>query len=209
MTTGDTTVFDAAEPVEEVGAANRPIPSDRPGPSERAGDNDTSRATLEGTSVIEVAAEEQIFAALQNLTDGMDRIAAAVVPLLSQEYDATLQRMRVLERKILHRQERPIVNRVARLLEEVQRLDGETGRLHCAEGLLDLLHGLGYEQFGSAGDAFDREAHEVIAATEGHGNVVARVHAAGIRAGSDVLIKAKVTLGNFEVEGDEPDGNGA
>ncbi len=142
---------------------------------------------------------------IAELTEHMNRLAAAAVPLLSDTHQKTQHRVRQLEQRLHLRQERPTVMKMASLLTSVQRMGNrEELGTHVEEGLLNILFGLGYEQFADVGDPFDSAEHEVLEAQEGAQDpVVAQVHAKGLRAFDDVIIRARVTVGSGQAVGQQ------
>ena len=79
---------------------------------------------------------------------------APVAPLLTKQYRDREQRIRALEIVIRNRQERPVIQQMAKLLADVRRLDSaEDIKAHVEESVTDTLTSLGYQEMGSEGDA--------------------------------------------------------
>jgi hypothetical protein len=136
----------------------------------------------------------------QSLLDGFERLAAAVSPLLTAQYETTQNRIRALEQRIVQRQERPTVVALVRLLETGRRLRSpKESALHLMDGLTNLVEGLGYEFFGTVADSYDESTHDVIDAVAGEQPVVTIVHQRGIRAGEDVVVRARVETGPAQI----------
>jgi molecular chaperone GrpE (heat shock protein) len=142
----------------------------------------------------------QVATAQQELRADFERLAAAVTPLLSRQYKETEARVRALELRIRARQERPLVLRVAQLLNECRRLDAaEDISAHAQEALLDALTSFGYQEFGSIGDHYDPDWHEPLEGSVGTTSVVSKVFSRGLACYGDVLMKAKVTVAPQEL----------
>lgn len=139
--------------------------------------------------------QERVLAVQQKLQEDFERLAASVLPLITDQYADTLRRVRVLETRLRNRQERPLVVQMASLLSDVRRLDsGSDVKAHVEEVLSQALGGLGYQEFGSPGDQFDPAWHEPLAGSLGRGGVVTRVHRRGLACYGDVILKAKVEV---------------
>ena len=67
-------------------------------------------------------------------------------------------------------------------------------KIHAEEMLLDILTGVGYQEFGGEGDQFDPGFHEPMAGSVGRAGVVTRVYRRGLACYGDVIIKAKVDV---------------
>jgi hypothetical protein len=129
------------------------------------------------------------------LREDFERLAANVAPLLTKQYRETDARMRVLETRLRNRQERPLIIRMANLLSDVRRIEsGEDVKIHAEETLLEILTGVGYQEFGSEGDQFDPGFHEPMSGSAGRASVVTRVHRRGLACYGDVIIKARVDV---------------
>lgn len=140
----------------------------------------------------------------QQLRADFERLAASVAPLLTKQYRENDARMRVLETRLRNRQERPLIIRVANLLSDIRRIEsGEDVKIHAEEALLDILTGVGYQEFGSEGDQFDPAFHEPMSGSAGRASVVTRVHRRGLACYGDVLIRARVDVRPVP-EPDEP-----
>lgn len=138
---------------------------------------------------------ERLNEAQDLLRQDFERLAAAVRPLLTRQYQDTLGRMRVLETRLRNRQERPLIVRMANLLGDVRRLDSaDDVKVHVEEAMIEALTSAGYQEVGSKGDQFDPEYHEPVAGSLGRAGVVARVHRRGLACYGDVIIKAKVDV---------------
>lgn len=162
-------------------------------------DNVTQPATAPAASVEppSIAADlRQLIDRQAELADGMERIAQSLTPLLTSQYEATLARTRALEQRILNRQERPTVVKLANLLTSSARLHSNDDVAdHLSSGLIQVLEGLGYDQFGAVGQNFEESRHDVVDAVECSAPVVTAVHALGLQSGDDVIIRARVEVG--------------
>jgi len=124
-----------------------------------------------------------------------ERVAGAVSPLLTAQFEQAQSRTRALELRLRARQERPLLVLMANLRSDVSRLaDAADVRAHVAETIDDALRRWGYETFGAIGDRYDPALHEPVGGTGGTDPVVATVHAPGLACHGDVLIKAKVDV---------------
>ena len=164
-----------------------------------AGDGDVSPpAEVVGDQAQELL--RQVATEQQLLRADFERLAAAVTPLLSRQYEETVARVRVLELRIRARQERPLVLRIAQLLNECRRLEAaEDVSAHAQEALLDALTSFGYQEFGSMGDHYDPDWHEPLEGSVGSSSEVSRVFSRGLACFGDVLVKAKVAVAAQEV----------
>lgn len=125
-----------------------------------------------------------------------ERLAGAVMPLLTKQHADSQQRMRVLETRLRNRQDRPLILVLANLLTDVRRLtDGEDVRAHVEETISDALARAGYQEMGSAGDQFDPAWHEAVSGSVGRSGVVTHVYSRGLACYGDVIIKARVEVG--------------
>jgi hypothetical protein len=136
----------------------------------------------------------------------LERIAAHLIPLLSDRHRATEDRARQLEQRLQSRQERPVAVRLGELLVHLQRVtEPAHARTLALESVEDILHQLGYEQFGEIGLEYDERLHEAVEGTTGaNGTVVVKVHANGLMSFGDIIVRARVTTGprmNIEGEG--------
>lgn len=147
-------------------------------------------------------ATEWLPGALDHLSEAQDllrqdfeRLAAALMPLLTKQYQDTERRMRVLETRLRNRQERPLIIRMASLLADVRRLESADDiKEHVQDTMLDALTKAGYQEFGSAGDRFDLAFHEPVSGSMGRAAIVTHVHCRGLACYGDVIIKAKVDV---------------
>jgi hypothetical protein len=141
------------------------------------------------------AALERLSEAQDLLRQDFERLAAAVMPLLTKQYRDTEGRMRVLETRLRNRQERPLIVRMANLLADVRRLgSAEDVRVHVEEAMIEALTSVGYQEMGSAGDQFDPDLHEPVSGSVGRAGIVTHVHRRGLACYGDVIIKAKVDV---------------
>jgi hypothetical protein len=130
-----------------------------------------------------------------SLSGGFERLAQAVLPLVTRQYQETQERVRVLETRVRNRQERPLIIRIANLLAEVRRLESADDiKAHVEESLFDALTSLGYQEMGSVGDQFDPAFHQAIAGSLGKTGKVGRVYNRGLSCYGDVIIKARVEV---------------
>jgi len=137
----------------------------------------------------------QVSEVQHQLRADFERLAANVAPLLTRQYRETDARMRVLETRLRNRQERPLILRMANLLSDVRRIEsGEDAKIHVEETLLDILTGVGYQEFGNEGDQFDPGFHEPMSGSAGRESVVTRVYRRGLACYGDVIIKARVDV---------------
>jgi hypothetical protein len=141
------------------------------------------------------AALERLSEAQDLLRQDFERLAKAVMPLLTKQYRDTEARMRVLETRLRNRQERPLIVRMANLLADIRRLGSpEDVKIHVEEAMIEALTSAGYQEMGSAGDQFDPGWHEPVSGSMGRAGIVTRVHQRGLACYGDVIIKAKVDV---------------
>lgn len=140
-------------------------------------------------ALADIAAEQR------KLREDFERLAAAVTPLLTKQYEETQARVRALEVRIRSRQERPLLAVLAGLMTDVQRLaDADDLRDHVVDTARNALTGFGYQIFGSVGDAYDPAWHEALGGDSGEAPTVCAVHSQGLACYGDVLVKAKVDV---------------
>lgn len=164
------------------------------GPPEPAAGRDPALAELR-------AAVDSVAARQASLGDDFEKLARIVAPLLSSQYDATVARVRALEQRIVQRQERPTIVQLARLLSGGHRLRSSRDIAeHLLLGLEQVIEGLGYELFGAIGEPFDEHLHEAVTGRECPRPVVTVLHERGLRAGDDVVIRARVETGPAELD---------
>jgi len=131
----------------------------------------------------------------QDLRKDLERVAAAVAPLLTKQYSETAARMRVLETRLRNRQERPLIVLLANLLADIRRLkSAEDVREHVEQTITDALVRAGYQEVGSPGDQFDPAWHEAMSGSVGRGGIVSHVYSRGLACYGDVIIKARVDV---------------
>ena len=124
-----------------------------------------------------------------------ERLAGALRPFLTKQYQDTERRMRVLETRLRNRQERPLIVLMAGLLSDVRRLESaEDIKAHVQDVILQALTSLGYQEMGSVGDQFDPDWHEPVSGSVGRAGIVTRIHRRGLACYGDVIIKAKVDV---------------
>lgn len=130
------------------------------------------------------------------MANDLEKIAAHLVPLLKASYHDTQERLKRAERVIASRQERPAIVGMHRLLGELRRLEpGAAAGEFVEEGLLTLLNGLGYKEFGRVGEPYDPAHHEPVGGqTEGGKGKVSTVHRRGLACFGDVVVRAVVEV---------------
>lgn len=145
--------------------------------------------------------------AADQLRQDFERLAAAVTPLLTRQYEQAQQRTRVLETRLRNRQERPLIIVLANLLADVRRLEpGPDVKAHVEDTIAEALARAGYVETGSTGDQFDPDWHEPMSGSLGsRAGVVSRVYSRGLACHGDVIIKARVDV---EPALEEPAGSG-
>lgn len=170
-----------------------------PGDDDYLGDDDDLFQAIDRLSdgQYELAeAQHRLHAEFEQLGANFERLAGSVRPLLTEQFDRTLHRTRVLETRLRNRQERPLLVRMATLLADVRRLESaEDIKAHVEEALIDALTSAGYQEIGQEGDPFDPVAHEPVSGSTGKAGVVRQVFSRGLECYGDVLIKAKVDVG--------------
>lgn len=155
----------------------------------------TPEEVLERISDVEGAMHADFEKLSRELRSDLERVAAAVTPLLAKQHTDAQARMRVLETRLKNRQERPLIVLLANLLTDVRRLrSSEDVREHVEQTLADALARAGYQEMGSPGDQFDPAWHEPISGSMGRAGTVTRVHSRGLACYGDVIIKAKVDV---------------
>jgi len=150
------------------------------------------------------APSEETADPVARIADDLERIAGHLIPFLKASYRETQDRLKRAERVIAARQERPAIAGMHGLLSTLRRLDPGTDLKEIMEeGLVNLLGGLGYEEFGIAGDVYDPLRHEPVAgATERGKGRLSKVHRKGLACYDDVMIRAvvEVEVGGAQVE---------
>lgn len=162
------------------------------------GDEDwvTPTDVLERVEEVESAMHADFERLAGDLRKDLERVAAAVAPLLAKQYADTQARMRVLETRLKNRQERPLIVLLANLLTDIRRLrSAEDVKEHVEQTLSDALARAGYQEMGSTGDQFDPAWHEPMSGSAGRSGVVTHVYSRGLACFGDVIIKAKVDVG--------------
>jgi hypothetical protein len=144
------------------------------------------------------------------MADDLEKIAGHLIPFLKASYAETQDRLKRAERVIAARQERPAIAGMHALLSRLRRsAPGADLKAVMEEELVKLLEGLGYQEFGSPGDAYDPLRHEPVAGQTDRGKGrLSTVHRKGLACYDDVMIRAVVEV---EVAGGEvpPDVNEA
>lgn len=179
------------------------LPADSAAPDSATQDSAApdSAATLERVRQAQQLAQQE----LEWLHDGFEKLAGHLKPLLTRQYQETQTRVRVLETRLRTRQERPLIMAIARLLDDVRRIEsGADVKVHVEEALLEALTGAGYQEMGSPGDQFDPQWHEPLAGSlagslNGTASVT-RVHRRGLACHGDVIVKALVEVGTAVAE---------
>jgi hypothetical protein len=168
--------------------------------TEAGDDNDpawqiTPAEVLQRISDVEGAMHADFEGFAGDLRKDLERVAAAVTPLLAKQHVDAQARMRVLETRLRNRQERPLIMILANLLTDVRRLSSaEDVKAHVEQTLADALIRTGYQETGAPGDQFDPAWHEPMSGSVGRGGVVTQVYSRGLACYGDVIIKAKVDV---------------
>ncbi len=159
-------------------------------------DHITPADVLDRLDALEAAMRADFEQLATDLRKDLERVAAAVTPLLARQHADAQARMRVLETRLRNRQERPLIVLLANLLTDVRRLrSAEDVSEHVEQTLSDALVKAGYQEMGSPGDQFDPAWHEPVSGSAGRSGVVTHVYTRGLACFGDVIIKAKVDVG--------------
>jgi hypothetical protein len=141
------------------------------------------------------AASEAIRAAVHAELDG---VLPYVVDALRRNnaFDEISDRLRVAERRIEARQERPVIVGVHRLLDRIRHLDFDQAIKQALEDdIAAVLTAAGYAETGRVGEDYDPARHDAIDGRALQGSaVVTKVHARGLDSFADVVIRAKVEI---------------
>jgi hypothetical protein len=111
-------------------------------------------------------------------------------------FDEINERLRLAERRIEARQERPVIVGVHRMLDRIRHLDfDEAIKQALEDDIVRVLTDAGYEETGQAGEAYDPSRHDAIGGRAVDGMaMVTKVHTHGLVAFGDVVVRAKVEI---------------
>jgi molecular chaperone GrpE (heat shock protein) len=155
-----------AEPAEETGRTARPAGS---------------------TEDIRAAIRAEFDEVLPHVLEALRR---------NRAFEEINERLRAAERRIEARQERPVIVGLHRVLDRIRHLDLDREIKQALEN--DITHTLaeaGYQETGTAGEAYDPVRHAAIGGWAVNGSaVVTKVHTRGLTSFGDVLVQAKVEI---------------
>jgi molecular chaperone GrpE (heat shock protein) len=114
----------------------------------------------------------------------------------NKAFEEISERLRLAERRIESRQERPVIVGLHRVLDRIRHLDfDQTIKQAIADDIAVVLAEAGYAETGRAGEDYDPACHDAIAgrATDGKA-VVTTVQSQGLTSFGDVVVRAKVEI---------------
>jgi hypothetical protein len=133
-----------------------------------------------------------------------DSVIPHVVQALKANDSAQIvaKRLADAERRLAERDNRPIVSGLTETLRRVRKLEFEADAKATVVGDLEsVLIGAGYSEFDDLGDRFDPARHEAISGVSESGEaVVVEVLEPGLEALGDVIVRARVVVGDDELE---------
>lgn len=127
-----------------------------------------------------------------------DFVLPRVVDALRRDkgFDEISERLRVAERRIEARRERPLIVGVHRALDRVRHFDFDREIKRAIEDdLVRVLIDAGYEETGHEGEVYDPLLHKGIGGHAVDGTaVVTKVHTRGLASFGDVIARADVEI---------------
>jgi molecular chaperone GrpE (heat shock protein) len=131
----------------------------------------------------------------------LDQVLPHVVTALKRDDGVAELRRRLdlAEKRLIDREQRPLVSGLRRVLGMVRRLDvePEEAKEAIASELERVLVGAGYQEFGEVGETFDPLRHEVIDGEAGEGAaVIVELHEPGLETLGEVVARATVAVGS-------------
>lgn len=127
-----------------------------------------------------------------------DEVVPHVIEALRRNnaFEEINDRLRTAERRILARQERPVIIGVHRVLDRIRHLDFDQAiRQALEDDLTAVLTEAGYAETGRPGEDYQPARHDAIDGRALDGKaVVTKVHAHGLASFGDVVIRAKVEI---------------
>jgi hypothetical protein len=111
-------------------------------------------------------------------------------------FDEINERLRLAERRIEARQERPVIVGVHSMLDRMRHLDfDEAVKQALEDDIVRVLTDAGYEETGQVGEDYDPSRHDAIGGRAVDGTaVVTEVHTHGLISFGDVVVRARVEI---------------
>jgi molecular chaperone GrpE len=158
----------------------------------RAGDESTSGEDAPGLAAdvgeaVRAAVHAEFDAVLHHVVEALRR---------NNAFEELNDRLRIAERRLDARRERPIVAAVYNVLDRMRHLNlDEAVRSALEADIVKLLDDAGYQEFGQVGEEYDPARHEAI---EGRGidglATIIQVHTRGLSTFGDVVFRARVEI---------------
>jgi hypothetical protein len=111
-------------------------------------------------------------------------------------FDELNDRLRLAERRLETRRERPLIAGVYQLLDRLRHFEFDHAiRQALEDDIVKLLSDAGFEEIDDIGDAYDPVRHEAIEgrAIDGQASVT-KVHTRGLASFGDVVFRARVEI---------------
>lgn len=158
---------------------------------------------MTGQAGLPAGAAEAIRAAVRA---EFDEVLPHVLEAVRRNYafDEISERLRVAERRIEARKERPVIIGLHRVLDRIRHLDlDEEIKQALADDMTHVLAEAGYQETGTVGEDYDHVRHTAIQGRAVNGSaVVTRVHSRGLTSFGDVVVQAKVEISPRDVAKD-------
>jgi molecular chaperone GrpE (heat shock protein) len=134
----------------------------------------------------------------QAVHDELDQVMPHLVIALKRDraFSALEERLRVAERRLEARRERPVAVELLRVLHRLRHLDFDLAvKAALDQELVGVLAKAGYEEIGEVGEPFDPVRHQALdgATSDGRGSVV-ELYATGLACSGEVTVPAQVRV---------------
>lgn len=134
----------------------------------------------------------------QAVRDELDQVMPHLLGALKRDraFDALEERLRVAERRLEARKERPVAVALLRVLHQLRHLDFDpVAKVALDQELVGVLAKAGYEEIGAVGEPFDPARHKALggATKDGEGSVV-ELYATGLACSGEVTVPAQVRV---------------
>jgi len=139
--------------------------------------------------------------------DELDQVMPHLLAALKRDraFDALAERLRVAERRLEARRERPLAVAVLQVLHRLRHLSFDPVAKTAVDAeLVEVLAKAGYEEIGAVGEPFDPARHQALdgASKDGRG-VVVELYATGLACFGEVAVPAQVRVGETAPSGSE------
>lgn len=134
----------------------------------------------------------------QAVHDELDQVMPYLLRALKrdQAFTALEERLRVAERRLEARRERPVAVALLRVLHRLRHLEFDPdAKAALDQELVGVLAKAGYEEIGAVGEPFDPVRHQALdgATRDGRGSVV-ELYATGLACSGEVTVPARVRV---------------